>query len=204
MATALAGVLTDPVPAVRAEAAFALGQLQQGSREIEVAPRPGGPAGDGSVREKARDRGAGQGRTCAGGRMARAPACLGPGGCRRYAGAGTHRRTRRGDTAPVPGARFAAQPPRSGVREVAAWGLANALRESSWAAWSDQVYQALDGYERTDRAAVQLLRAVLRLPDRLPKSGRAPGSRSRRSGGRAWRRSRVSPRPRSPRIVRPC
>ena len=163
--TALVGALSDPFPAVRAEAAFALGQLQQGSRAVETAlveatKRETDPTARTRLIEAL-------------GRVGRVPAAewlarLPPSGPAGVVGTLALARTlARGVATQGPTEALISRLTDSDarVRELAAWGLANALRESSWAAWSDRVYEALDGYERTDRAAVQLLRAVLRLPD---------------------------------------
>lgn len=174
-ATDLVGALSDPFPAVRAEAAFALGQLPQSSREVETALV--------EAAERETDRTARTRHVEALGKMGRAPAAewlarLPPSDPAGVVGKLALARTlARGVATQGPTVALISRLTDSDarVRELAGWGLANALRESSWAAWSDQVYRALDGYERTDPAAVQLLRAVLRLPD--------PAARER---ARAW------------------
>ncbi len=164
-AVALLQALADPVPAVRAEAAFALGQLPQSSGEVETALVE---AAEREVDRTARTRhveALGKvGRISAAEWLARLPPTDPVGVVGTLALARTLARgvATQGPTDALI-SRLTDSDAR--VREFAGWGLANALRESSWAAWSDQVYQALEGYERTDPAAVQLLRAVLRLPD---------------------------------------
>ena len=56
------------------------------------------------------------------------------------------------------------------VREHAAWGIANAFRESTWTGRREVVFRALDGYDRSDEAASQLLRALGKLDDPLGRS----------------------------------
>ena len=51
------------------------------------------------------------------------------------------------------------------VRENAAWGIANAYIPGSWRAQRGRVYSALDGYDRSDEAAANLLRALGTLSD---------------------------------------
>ena len=168
-ATDLIGALSDPSPAVRAEAAFALGQLPRSSREVESALV--------EAAERETDRTARTRHVEALGKVGRAPAAewlarLPPSDPAGVVGTLALARTlARGVATQGPTDALISRLTDSDarVRELAGWGLANALRESSWAAWSDQVYQALDGYERTDPAAVQLLRAVLRLPDPAAK-----------------------------------
>lgn len=168
-ATDLVGALSDPFPAVRAEAAFALGQLPQSSREVESALV--------EAAERETDRIARTRHVEALGKVGRAPAAewlarLPPSDPAGVVGTLALARTlARGVATQGPTVALISRLTDSDarVRELAGWGLANALRESSWAAWSDQVYRALDGYERTDPAAVQLLRAVLRLPDPAAK-----------------------------------
>ena len=51
------------------------------------------------------------------------------------------------------------------VRENAAWGIANAFIPGSWRAQRERVFSALDGYDRSDEAAANLLRALGTLSD---------------------------------------
>jgi len=51
------------------------------------------------------------------------------------------------------------------VRENAAWGIANAFIPGSWRTQRGRVYNALDGYDRSDEAAANLLRALGTLSD---------------------------------------
>lgn len=51
------------------------------------------------------------------------------------------------------------------IRKNAAWGIANAFIPGSWRTQRERVYNALDGYDRSDEAAANLLRALGTLAD---------------------------------------
>ena len=164
-APALVERLTDPVAAVRAEAAFALGQLPQLSRQVERALL--------DAVERETDPTVRQRLVEALGRVGRAPASdwlarLPPSDPAGVDGTLALARTLARGVATASAvdallARLADSD--AAVREMAAWGLANALRESMWAGKRGIVYEALDGFDRADPAAVQLLRAIARVGD---------------------------------------
>jgi peptidylprolyl isomerase len=174
-AAALIERLEDESPAVRAEAAFALGQLPQGAREIEngllaAVEREADP----TARLRQVEALGKAGREAAAGWLASLPTSdpVGPDGTLALA------RTLARGVAPsevVDTVLARLTDPDGRVRELAAWGLASALVETTWVARRDAVYRALDGYDKTEPAAVQLLRALLRVQD--------PGARERM---RAW------------------
>ncbi len=51
------------------------------------------------------------------------------------------------------------------IRKNAAWGIANAFIPGAWRTQRERVYNALDGYDRSDEAAANLLRALGTLAD---------------------------------------
>ncbi len=168
-AEALIERLADEEAAVRAEAAFALGQLPQFAREIESALLE---AAEGESDRRARTR-----VIAALGTAGREPASEWlaqlPSTDPDYVAAtlALARTLARGVAAgPAVEALVARlSDPEPEVRELAASGLANALVESTWSSRRDLVYQAFDGYDKSDPAAVQLLRALLRVRDPAAK-----------------------------------
>ena len=164
-ATELTELLGDDVATVRSEAAFALGQLTRSSRVVESALLEAlageqdpdvqhsliyalGKAGSETASEvltnmdpngpSGPDAALALSRLLARGEAA--PAAL-EGLLRRLV-----------DTDPV-------------VRENAAWGIANAFIPGSWRAQRERVFSALDGYDRSDEAAANLIRALGTLSD---------------------------------------
>ena len=161
----LAAMLDDDVAAVRAEAAFALGQLSPSPRSIEAALLEAladeqdvevqrkliyalGKAGTETASEVLTDMDTG--------------APTGP-----DASLALGRLLSRGEAAPaaLEGllARLTDTDPM--VRESAAWGIANAFIPGAWRPQRDRLYSALDGYDRGDEAAANLLRALGTLSD---------------------------------------
>jgi cyclophilin family peptidyl-prolyl cis-trans isomerase/HEAT repeat protein len=164
-APALIALLADQSALVRAEAAFALGQMPQGSEDIEARLLAAAEAEvDPTARLRLIEALGKTGRESAAEWLARLPTSdgVGPDGTLALA-----RTLVRGvaTTQAVDALLARLTDPDPRVRELAAWGVASAFDVSTWASTRDVVYAALDGYDRSDLAAVQLLRALLRVPD---------------------------------------
>ena len=169
-AGALIEALADPVAAVRADAAFAIGQLPQQAQAIDDALL-GALATETELAVRRR-------LVEALGKVGRAPASErlaevdpdSPHGADAALALG--RALARGLATPPAVdtllARLMHTDP--AVREHAAWGIANAFRESTWTGRREVVFRALDGYDRSDEAASQLLRALGKLEDPLGRS----------------------------------
>ena len=164
-AGALIALLDDESAAARAEAAFAIGQLPQFAGDIERGLLAAvGRETDPSARLRLIEALGKVGREPASEWLARLSTSdpVGPDGTLALS-----RTLARGvaTTNAVDAVLGRLVDPDPRVRELAAWGLGNALIETTWAAKRALVYEALDGYEKTDLAAVQLLRALMRVSD---------------------------------------
>ena len=164
-AAELTAMLGDEVATVRADAAFALGQLSRFSRAVESALL--------EALSSEQDPDAQQSLIYALGKTGSETASevltnMDPGGPTGPDGAlALSRLLARGEAAPaaLEGLLRRLVNTDPAVRENAAWGIANAFIPGSWRAQRERVFSALDGYDRTDEAAANLLRALGTLSD---------------------------------------
>jgi len=164
-AAELTALLGDDVAAVRAEAAFALGQLSRSSRVVESALLEV-LAGehDMEVQHSVINALGKAGSETASEVLANMDPS-GPTGP--SSSLALSRLLVRGEAAPaaVEGLLRRLVDTDPAVRENAAWGIANTFIPGSWRAQRERVFSALDGYDRSDEAAANLLRALGTLSD---------------------------------------
>ena len=164
-AAELTALLGDEVVTVRAEAAFALGQLSRTSRAVESALLEA-LAGEQEldVQHRLIDALGKAGSKTASEVLANIDP-NGPTGP--DASLALSRLLARGEAAPaaLEGLLRLLVNTDAVVRENAAWGIANTFIPGSWRGQRERVFSALDGYDRTDEAAANLLRALGTLSD---------------------------------------
>ncbi len=158
-------LLADDFASVRAEAAFALGQLFQSSRSVETR----------LLRMLAEDQDSSVQRSVVealgkigGAATADALSTLDTSGSGAApATLALSRLLARGEASPAALDTVIARlaHPDAAARENAAWGLANAFESGTWRAKRAQVYAALDAYDKSERAAAGVLRALSKLDE---------------------------------------
>jgi cyclophilin family peptidyl-prolyl cis-trans isomerase/HEAT repeat protein len=164
-ARALVEAFGDDDPSVRAHAAFALGQLPQMSGAVEsallerVASDP-----DTTVRVRAVEALGKVGRPTASDALARLDP-QGPVGA--AAATSLARMLARGTQSPAGLSALVARlvDERPEVRRDAAWGIGHAFQPGFWQDERAAVYAALDGYDKGDEAAADLLRSLAFVQD---------------------------------------
>ncbi|MSR36858.1 MAG: hypothetical protein EXR95_09525 [Gemmatimonadetes bacterium] len=164
-ADALVAALGDDEPAVRAEAAFALGQLPLMSRAVEIALIDRlAQEEDALVQHRAVEALGKVGQAPGSDALARLDPAT-PAGVE--AALALAHLLARGAVSPAGIEALVARLTHASadVRRDAAWGIANADQPSRWQMHRGRVYAALDGYDRSDEAASQLLRALGTIPD---------------------------------------
>ena len=198
-APALISALGDDDPVVRAQAAFALGQLPQLSSAVETAliERLRSEAEATAQRSVAEALGK-VGRRAASDALARVQPAGALGADATLALA---RLLARGELSPAGLDALIARltDGDAEVRQNAAWGFANAFQPGLWRERREEVYRALDGYAETDAAAAHLLRALGSVPERAARGrlihwlGASPDWRIRAAAADGLTGSRTTP-----------